>query len=383
MGSLCNKEAQKPLLSESDINYNFSNSKISEKDFTPIKLIGKGSYGNVFLVRFQKNNQVYAMKVLSKSLLREQSQEINTKTERNLMVQMHSPFIVNIKFAFQNDSKLFLVEEFLQGGDLFFHLHTNPKFSNEKAKFYIVELVLAIEFLHKNNMLYRDLKPENILIGVDGHIKITDFGLSKILPKTDKTYTICRTVRYLAPEILSGEGYNNAVHWWSLGCIMYEMLVGKIPFKSKNDNLNINVYKKPVRYPQYIDEKAKDLLTKLLEIDPDKRLGNGENGWEDVKSHPYFSDVNWDDAYNKKLKPPFVPKIENETDLKYFENTFTDEPIYNDKGEALYNEDDDEYEENYKGFTYVTGSCNELKNVFNQENKSNDYDIDNDNDNED
>ena len=363
MGKLCSKEIQAPLLSESDITDGNSPSKITENDFTPIKLIGKGSYGSVFLVRFKKNNKVYAMKVLSKSLLRTQNQENNTKSERNLMVQINSPFIVNIKFAFQSESKLFLVQEFLQGGDLFFHLHTNPRFSNEKTKFYIIELVLAIEFLHENEMLYRDLKPENILIGIDGHIKLTDFGLSKILSNEEKAYTICGTVQYLAPEIIAGEGYNSSVDWWSLGCIMYEMLVGRFPFKFQKDGkLNIDIYKKPVRYPSFMDEKAQDLISKFLEIDPNKRLGCGENGWKDVKNHKFFDGVNWDDAKEKKLKPPFIPEVQNDEDIKYFEKTFTDEPIYNDKGDALY-QDEDEYEENYNGFTYVSGSCNELKNI--------------------
>ena len=365
MGSLCSKKSQDPLLDESDIHD--GNSHISEKDFTPIKLIGKGSYGNVYLVRYNKNDHLYAMKVLSKSLLREQNQENNTKSERNLMVKIHCPFIVNIKFAFQNDSKLYLVQEFIQGGDLFLHIHSQSKFSNEKTKFYIIELCLAIHFLHENNMLYRDLKPENILIGADGHIKITDFGLCKILSDLDKTYTICGTVQYLAPEILTGEGYNNSVDWWSLGCIMYQMLVGRFPFKfQKNGKLNIDIYKKPIKYPSYIDEKAKDLMSKFMENDPKKRLGSGKNGWEDIKNHPYFNDVNWDDAYNKKLKPPFLPNIDNETDTKYFEKTFTDEPVYNEQGDALYNEDE-ECEENYKGFTYVNGSYNELKNILKQE----------------
>ena len=364
MGSLCNKYSQSPLLDESDINY--GNSHINEKDFTPIKLIGKGSYGNVFLVRYQKNNHIYAMKVLSKSLLRQQSQETNTKAERNLMVQIHSPFIVNIKYAFQNDSKLYLVQEFVQGGDLFLHIHSQPKFPNEKAKFYVIELCLAIHFLHENNMLYRDLKPENILIDTDGHIKITDFGLCKILLNYEKTYTICGTVQYLAPEILTGEGYNKSVDWWSLGCIMYEMLVGRFPFKyQKNGKLNIDIYKKPIKYPSYIDENAKDLMSKFMEIDPQKRLGSGENGWEDIKNHPYFKDVNWDEANNKKMKPPFLPNIESETDTKYFEKTFTDEPIYNEEGDALFSEDN-EYEENYKGFTYVNGSYNELETILNK-----------------
>ena len=148
---------------------------------------------------------------------------------------------------------------------------------------------------------------------------------------------------------------------------MYEMLVGRFPFRFQKDGkINIDVYKKPIRYPSYMDDKAKDLISKLLEMDPNKRLGNAENGWEDVKNHPYFEDVDWEKAKEKKLTPPFFPKIENEEDIKYFEKTFTDEPIYNDSGEALYN-DEEEYEENYKGFTYVAGSYNELKEVPNDD----------------
>ena len=333
----------------------------SRKDFKEIKLIGKGSFGKVFLVRFKKNNKLYAMKVLNKSLLREKNQESNIKTERDLMVQINCPFIVSIKFAFQNDSKLFLVQEFLQGGDLFFHIHTHQKFSNEKVKFYIVELVLAIECLHKNNMLYRDLKPENILIGKDGHIKLTDFGLSKIISTFDKTYTICGTLQYLAPEILGGEGYNESVDWWSLGCIMFEMLTGRLPFKFKKD-LNLDIYKKKIRFPAYVDDKAKDLISKLLDYNQKKRLGSGDNGWEQVKGHPYFDGVDWDEALAKKIKPPFIPKLENEFDLKYFEKTYTEEPINGGGSNNSSSFSNEESEDNYKGFTYVTNSLNnELK----------------------
>ena len=365
MGHLCHKQSQNPLLDEMDINKSYSStSKICEKDFTPIKLIGKGSYGNVFLVRYNRNNTLYAMKVLSKSLLRQQNQQKNTKSERNLMVQINCPFIVSVKFAFQNESKLYLVQEFLQGGDLFFHIHTRPRFSHEKTKFYIIELVLAIEFLHKNKMLYRDLKPENILIGADGHIKITDFGLSKIISENEKTYTICGTVQYLAPEILGGQGYNNSVDWWSLGCIMFEMLTCKFPFKYRKERLSLDIYKKKVIFPDYVEESARDLISKFLEIDPSKRLGSGENGSENVKAHRYFEGINWVDAYNKKLKPPFIPKIDNEEDIKYFENTFTDQPI-SDNDELLYNDNDSE--ENYKGFTYVSNSVSELKSLANND----------------
>ena len=364
MGLLCHKRAQNPLLSSSDIDETYSISKLSENDFNPISLIGKGSFGNIYLVRFNRNKSLYAMKVLSKSLIRQQNQENNTKSERDLMIKINCPFIVNVKYAFQNETKLFLVQEFVQGGDLFFHLHLFPKFSDEKTKFYVIELVMALDFLHKNNMIYRDLKPENILIGIDGHIKITDFGLSKILLNYDKTYTICGTVQYVAPEILGGEGYNESVDWWSLGCIMFEMLTGRFPFRfSKSGKLSLEVYKKPIKFPDYINDNAKDLISKLLDQDPKKRLGNGINGGDDVKAHPYFNGVNWEEAWDKKLNPPYIPKVKNDLDIKYFEKTYTEEPIYNGKMDSLSNDDEEgEIEENYKGFTYV-GSCDELKDI--------------------
>ena len=131
------------------------------------------------------------------------------------MVKINCPFIVNIKFAFQDEYKLYIITEFMQGGEMFFHLHKEKKFSNEKARFYIIEIILAIEFLHTHNMLYRDLKPENIMVDSNGHIKLTDFGLSKMFTKTkEKAFTICGTPQYLAPEILSDDGYDNTVDWW-------------------------------------------------------------------------------------------------------------------------------------------------------------------------
>ena len=360
MGKLCSKQSQIPstVINPTPTSHI---SKITEDDFTLLKLIGKGSFGTVYLVRLKRNNSIYAMKILNKSILKEKNQEKNTKTERDLMIQLNSPFIVSIKFAFQSGTKLFLVQEFLQGGDLFFHIHSTPKFPNKKAKFYVIELILAIEFLHKNNMLYRDLKPENVLIGKDGHIKLTDFGISKILSEVDKTYTLCGTIQYLAPEIITGDGYNESVDWWSLGCIFYEMLTGRFPFKfSKNGIIKSDIYKKQIKFPEYIEDKAKDLILKFLEHDPNKRLGSGERGWENVKAHPYFEGVNWEDAFYKKLTPPFIPNVENDLDLKYFDNNFSD--TNNEDYEELY-DDGENKEEDYQGFTYVSNSLKELLNM--------------------
>ena len=365
MGNLCNKKLQDPLLMPETPIEPQPQPKFSEKDFTKIKLIGKGSYGNVYLVRYNKNNQIYAMKVYIKSDLREKNQENNTKSERNLMTQINFPFIVSVKFAFQTESKLFLVQEFIQGGDLFYHIHSGSKFSNERTKFYIIEIILAIEFLHNNNMIYRDLKPENILIGIDGHIKLTDFGLSKMVDSLeDKSYTVCGTLQYIAPEIIKGEGYNNSVDWWSLGIIIFEMFTGKLPFKFKYDaQYSLDIYKKKIIYPSWIEENAKDLIANLLSIDPNKRLGNGINGADNIKKHPFFNNVDWDKALKKQLKPPFIPKVEDETDIKYFEKSLTESPIFSDNSEILMASEENEDDDEYGGFTFVAESFKELKDI--------------------
>ena len=367
MGNLCNKHSQDPSVIQSKPEeIPPPPPKFTEADFTKIKLIGKGSYGNVYLVRYNKNKQIYAMKVYIKSDIREKNQENNTKSERNLMTQINFPFIVSVKFAFQTESKLFLVQEFIQGGDLFFHMHSCKKFSNEKAKFYAVEIILAIEYLHNNNMIYRDLKPENILIANDGHIKLTDFGLSKMVESiNNKSYTICGTVQYLAPEIMEGEGYDASVDWWSLGVMLYEMLTNKLPFKFKYDgNYNLEIYRRNIIFPSWMDENAKDLISKLLIFDPDKRLGNGENKSDDIKKHPYFSDIDWNKALNKELTPPFIPKVDDDVDVKYFEKSLKETPVFDDNsGYVISEEENENDDDNYDGFTFIATSYRELKDM--------------------
>ena len=342
--------------------------KVTYSDFEPLKLLGRGSFGEVLLVRLKANKKVYAMKILSKNLLKIKKQQAHTKTERDLMVKINCPFIVNIKSAFQDVSKLYIVSEFMQGGDMFYHMHDGQIviFSNEKTRFYILELVLALEALHKNNMVYRDLKPENILLDSKGHVKLTDFGLSKILEtEEDKAFTICGTPQYLAPEVLEKKGYDKAVDWWSLGCVMFEMLVGKLPFAIKRGvKMNKNIYNQGVVYPKNMNGIAKDFIQKLLIINPDERLGSGPNGSEDIKKHPYFKGVHWKDAWLKKIKPPFIPKLKNDTDLRYFDTMFTDEPIDGPQRKYTNRDRDREPSNEYNGFSYVTGSVsNELVNL--------------------
>ena len=364
MGNCCKKKKTNELLSglekEELITKTSSLSDIPQKpsvtsdDFELLKEIGRGSLGVILLVKYKHNNQLYAMKILSKSLIKEKGQEIHTQSERDLMIQINCPFIVNIKFAFQNDTKLFLVQEFVPGGDLYFHLQESGKFDNEKVKFYMIELVLAIIFLHKKNMIYRDLKPENILLDKNGHIKLTDFGISKLLLKpSEKAYTICGTTSYLAPEIMEGKGYNKPVDWWSLGCVMFEMLTGRYPYKVPENNYGYFepkvVFSKKIKFPKTFDDVTKDLILKLLEINPEKRIGD-----DNIQKHPYFSGINWKDAMNKKIKPPFIPELNDEMDLRYFDKTFTDEIVDENKIGSYFNTNFGSNE--YKDFSYVAGS---------------------------
>ena len=331
------------------------NITITKNNFECLKLLGTGSFGRVLLVRLTSNNTLYAMKILDKEQLKEKRQEEHTKTERDLMVKINNPFIVNIKFAFQDDTKLYIVSDFMQGGDMFYHLHFNRKFDEERCKFYAIELILGLEFLHKNNMIYRDLKPENILMDSKGHLKISDFGLSKILdsPK-DKAYTLCGTPQYLAPEILKNKGYDKNVDWWSLGCFIYEMLTGFLPFYiPKGNKINPKIYEEPLRFPPNVSPNAINLISQLLNVDPKKRLGGGKEDASAIKAHPFFKDVEWDKYWNREVDPPFVPDLEDELDLKYFDKMFTDEPVNSDRPTV---QSRPREHSNYKGFTYITNS---------------------------
>ena len=343
------------------------NIKLTYNDFQPIKLLGRGSFGEVILVRLKSTKKVYAMKILDKKILKMKKQQNHTKTERDLMVKINSPFIVNIKSAFQDDTNLYLVSEFMQGGDMFFHMHDGQIviFSHDKTRFYMLELVLALESLHKNNMVYRDLKPENILLDSKGHVKLTDFGLSKILEdEDDKAFTLCGTPQYLAPEVLLKKGYDKMVDWWSLGCVMYEMLMGRLPFAIKRGMINLKIYEKKIDFPRKISNEARDLIEKFLVINPTERLGYGPNGTDDIKNHPFFNGVDWDLAIQKKYKPPFIPKLKNDVDLRYFDNCFTDEPIGGPKRRITIRDRDREPSNEYKGFTYMAESVSkELNNL--------------------
>ena len=323
MGCCCKKKDKNddiniPLIKKEEY-------QIKESDFEKLKLLGKGSFGKVYLIREKKTKKLYAMKILSKEYIKEKNEEEHTKRERELLSELNNPFIIKLYYAFQNERNLFLISDFIQGGDLFFHLRRECFFSNEKSRFYICELILALEYLHKKNMIYRDLKPENILIDKNGHIKLTDFGLAKIIDKKNIKLTICGTPQYIAPEVFK-EKYDSSVDWWSLGCLLYEFLSGKVLFRF-NGNIDLNIYNKPIQMLNNFSNEAKLFLKDILVVNTIKRLGYGKKGIENIKNHIYFKDINWDDVYNQKINPPFIPILNNDEDLRYFDKQFTEESI--------------------------------------------------------
>jgi len=232
-----------------------------------------------------------------------------------------------LRYAFQSKEKLYFVLDYFQGGELFFHLKNNRRFPEDVARIYVGEIALALGHLHSLQVIYRDLKPENILLDDNGHVCLTDFGLSKDVDPTDKAHTFCGTPEYLAPEIVTGAGHDKAVDWWSLGILLYELTVGIPPFYSQNVNEMYNKIQHGVlRFPPFLSENCKNLIVQLLNRDPKKRLGSKDDV-NDIKVHPFFKTVSWEKMMKKEIDPPYKPKVKAATDTANFDSTFTSEPV--------------------------------------------------------
>jgi len=306
-------------------------------DFVLMKVIGKGSYGKVMLVRSRKgDSKVYAMKVLQKENVIKRNQVEHTKTERHVLEAVSHPFIVTLFYAFQTPKKLYFVLEYCPGGELFFHLSRAGRFSESRCRFYASEILLAIEYLHSLNIVYRDLKPENILLDAEGHVKLTDFGLSKEgIQDNFSAKSMCGTPEYLAPEILNGRGHGKAVDWYSLGALMFEMLTGLPPFYTRNrERLFESIRNGELSYPPYVTPAAKAALQALLLRDPGRRLGGGPGDGEEVRADAFFAAVDWEAALQRRATPPFKPSVSAGGDAKYFEREFLDQPAVNSEAPA-------------------------------------------------
>ncbi|OCT47061.1 Serine/threonine-protein kinase sck1 [Cladophialophora carrionii] len=308
--------------------------KVEKKHFGPndfqiLKLIGKGTFGQVYQVRKKDTGRIYAMKVLSKKVIIQKKEIQHTIGERNILVRTattESPFIVGLKFSFQTPSDLYLVTDFMSGGELFWHLQKEGRFKEGRAKFYIAELILALKHLHQSDIVYRDLKPENILLDANGHIALCDFGLSKAnLTQDDTTNTFCGTTEYLAPEVLLDEqGYTKMVDFWSLGVLVFEMCCGWSPFYAEDtQQMYKNIAFGKVRFPRdALSTEGRNFVKGLLNRNPRHRLGaNGDA--EELMAHPFFADVDWDALGKKNLVPPFKPKLTSVADTSNFDPEFT------------------------------------------------------------
>ncbi|KAI9025271.1 kinase-like domain-containing protein, partial [Phycomyces nitens] len=277
---------------------------LTPESFHIVRLLGRGSFGKVYQVIKRNTKQTYAMKVLSKRLLVAENEIAHTLSERNVLIgTFTNPFIVSLKFSFQTAEHLFLVMEYIPGGDLFEHLQKETIVSDQVARFFISEIICAFQDIHAKNVVYRDLKPENIMLDSLGHIALTDFGLCKELGQSQTTDTFCGTGEYLAPEMVLHKPYGQAVDWWSLGILLYELLVGRPPFQSVNRNtLYDRICRGKLSFPSHVSPQAKDLIRCLLERDPTRRLG--AMGAEQVKAHPWFDAVQWNLVASKRVQPP-------------------------------------------------------------------------------
>jgi len=285
--------------------------KLKIEDFDLLKVVGKGSFGKVMQVQKKDTGRIYALKTIRKAHIISRSEVAHTLAERSVLAQINNPFIVPLKFTFQSPEKLYFVLAFVNGGELFHHLQKEQRFDVNRSRFYTAELLCALECLHGFNVIYRDLKPENILLDYQGHIALCDFGLCKLdMKDEDRTNTFCGTPEYLAPELLMGNGYNKTVDWWTLGVLLYEMLTGLPPFYDENTNeMYRKILSEPLHFPghEVVPPAAKDLLTKLLNRDPQQRLG--ANGSAEIKAHPFFHAIDWRKLLQRKYEPAFKPSV--------------------------------------------------------------------------
>ncbi|XP_069580276.1 serine/threonine-protein kinase N2-like isoform X1 [Brachyistius frenatus] len=301
--------------------------KMQMEAFMYISVLGRGHFGKVLLAEFKKTGKLYAIKALKKRDIVTRDEVDSLMSEKRIFEMINAsrhPFLVNLHGCFQTSDHVCFVMEYLPGGDLMIHIHNNV-FSEAQTRFYSACVLLGLEFLHLNKIIYRDLKLDNLLMDADGFVKITDFGLCKEgMGHGDRTSTFCGTPEFLAPEVLTDDNYTRAVDWWGMGVLIYEMLVGESPFPGEDEEeVFDSIVNDDVQYPPSLPPDAVAIIQKLLKKNPLKRLGAGERDANEVKGEKFFETIDWEALLAKKLKPPFLPSIKESVDVSNFDSEFT------------------------------------------------------------
>ena len=323
----------------------FTNPDISMSMFKIISVIGRGFYGKVMLCENNENGEIVAIKSIHKSRLIQENKVHTVIAERNILAKAQHPFIVGLRFAFQTPSKFYLGLEYAPGGELFFHMQKRGCLPLNDVRIYVAEISLALTHLHRNGIIYRDLKPENVLLDKEGHVKLTDFGLSKDLAFIGaNTATFCGTTEYLAPEVIRRENYDYAVDWWSLGVLTYEVLFGKTPFSSSNRaRLFQNICEKDPVFPDCADKDVVQFISVLLTKDQRKRPG-----FDYIRNLPFFRNLDFNEVLQRKCQPEFIPEIENISKPNNFDPEFTNEEAADSFVMPVFGTN-----EKFAGFSYI------------------------------
>ena len=299
-----------------------------------IKIIPNGRV-KIARNRRANSNEIIFIKILNKSNIMKSNQTQHVLNELEIIPNLDHPSIIKFLSFYQDDKYLYLAFEFIPGGDLFTLLKAENNLSIEQSQFYLGQIIFALEYLHSRNIIYRNLKPENILINKNGYIKLTDFELVKNLD--DRTYTLCGTPGYMAPEIILNKGYGLGVDWWALGILLYEMICGVDPFADESPmKIYENILEGKIKFTSDFDDASKSLIKHLLDKDISRRYGNLKNGVEDIKNHEFFKTMNWDKLLKQEIPADFIPKLKVDNELKYFDFY----PDSDEKVEPIQNEDD-------------------------------------------
>ncbi|KAF3914183.1 Phototropin-2 [Orbilia brochopaga] len=328
--------------------------KIGLDHFNFLAVLGKGNFGKVMLAETKATKQLYAIKVLKKEFIIENDEVESIRSEKRVFLianKERHPFLLNLHACFQTETRVYFVMEYISGGDLMLHIQRG-QFGTKRAQFYAAEVCLALKYFHENGVIYRDLKLDNILLTLDGHIKIGDYGLCKEeMWYGSTTSTFCGTPEFMAPEILLDKRYGRAVDWWAFGVLIYQMLLQQSPFRGEDeDEIYDAILSDEPLYPIHMPRDSVSILQKLLTREPELRLGSGPTDAQEIMSHAFFRNVNWDDIYHKRVPSPFLPQISSPTDTSNFDQEFTSvtpvlTPVQSVLTQAM--------QEEFRGFSYT------------------------------